>query len=66
MYQIGNGDSLIYEEFGHWSYEKGLLDLRKSRILSRRRRNLKGHRLIAATVFLEKGSENYPDLDDYQ
>lgn len=65
-YKISKGDSMIYEDFGMWSSENGLIDLRVSRILSRRRRNLKGHRLIAPTVFIQKGSENHTDLDDYQ
>lgn len=65
-YKISKGDPLIYEDFGIWTNENGLVDSRQSRILSRRRQNLRGHRLIAPTVFLQKGSENHTDLDDYR
>lgn len=57
---------MIYEDFGVWSHDGGLVDLRITRILSRRRRNLQRHQLRAATVFMEKGSENNTDLDDFQ
>lgn len=66
VYQIGRGESFIYEDFGYCTYENGLVDLRISRVLARRRRNLHGHRFRAATVFLEPGSENRTDLDNYQ
>lgn len=65
-YQIQRDEQFIYENFGHWNYEDGLVDVRTSRILARNRRNLKGHRFRAATVFMESGSENNTDLDDYQ
>lgn len=57
---------MIYENFGVWSSKDGLVDFRTSRVLSRRRRNLNGHRFIAPTVFQKNGSENHMDLDDYQ
>ncbi|XP_031617482.1 glutamate receptor 3-like [Contarinia nasturtii] len=66
VYRISMESSLIYEEFGVWNATHGLVDYRKNRILSRRRRNLQNHNLVAATVFMQEGSENYPDLDDYQ
>lgn len=66
VYRIGIKKPFIYEEFGVWSYENGLSDLRTLHILSRRRRNLHGHVLKATTVFMENGGENYTDLDDYQ
>lgn len=66
VYRIAKGLPLIYENFGVWSNEKGFVDLRATRILSRRRRNLQGHQLKASTVFMEKGEESYTDLDDYQ
>lgn len=66
VYKIAQDASLIYEEYGYWSYGEGLIDLRTTPILSKRRQNLKKHQLIAATVFMEKGSENHTDLDDYQ
>lgn len=66
VYKIGRSEPFKYEDFGHWGYGDGLVDSRSSGILARRRRNLRGHRLRAATVFLEPGSENHTDLDDYQ
>ncbi|XP_031617481.1 ionotropic receptor 75a-like [Contarinia nasturtii] len=65
VYKIGKETSLIYENFGTWNIEKGIVDLRVTRVLSRRRRNLNGYRLIAPMVFTKKGSENFTDLDDY-
>lgn len=65
-YKIGREDPLIYEEFGSWSPKTGLIDLRTTPIVSKRRRDLRGHRLVVATVFMDKGSENHTDLDDYQ
>lgn len=64
MYKISIGTPLIYEEFGTWSIGRGLIDLRTTRILSRRRRNLQGHEFKATTVFMEEGSEKFMDLDD--
>lgn len=66
VYKIGKHRPFIYENFGVWSSNYGLLDLRPTRILSRQRRNLQGHRLIAPTVFFHEGSENNTDLDDFQ
>lgn len=57
---------MIYENFGHWNFQNGLSDIRTTRVLSRRRRNLKGYRLIAPMVFTQNGSENHLDLDDYR
>lgn len=57
---------MINENYGLWERNVGLIDLRTTAILSRRRRNLHQYQLIAPKVFLEKGSENYTDLDDYQ
>lgn len=66
MYKIAETKPLIYEDFGQWSHTRGLIDLRPTRILSRRRRDLKGHQFKATAVFVEEGSENHTDLDDYQ
>lgn len=57
---------MLYEYFGHWNYQDGLHDFRTTRVLSRRRRNLNGHRLIAPMVFTTKDSEKHKDLDDYR
>lgn len=54
----------IFEKYGFWSRPEGFTDLRKTEIISRRRRNLKGYRLIAPTVFLNEGSENHTDFND--
>lgn len=64
VYKISVGTPLIYEEFGSWSPGGGLIDLRTTRILSRRRRNLHGHEFKATTVFMQEGSEKFMDLDD--
>lgn len=66
VYKIARATPLLYEDFGLWKRDGGLVDSRTTRILSRRRRNLQGHQFKATTVFLEKGSEKYMDLDDYQ
>lgn len=65
-YKIGKESSLIYEEFGRWSEATRLVDLRETRVLSKRRRDLQGHRFIASTVYIKEGQENLTDLDDYQ
>lgn len=57
---------MIFENFGRWNFQEGLHDSRTTRVLSRRRRNLKGYRLIAPTVFVTNGSEKHKDLDDYR
>lgn len=46
--------------------ESRLHDMRTTNILSRRRRDLQGHLIVAAGVFTPAGTENYTDLDDYQ
>lgn len=65
-YKITKSHPIIYEQYGTWSPNHGVTDLRSTRILSRRRRDLKGHKLVAATVFMHNGHENYTDLDDYK
>lgn len=57
---------IIYEDFGFWTQAEGLTDLRSSRILSQRRRNLQGIQLRGSTVFMHEGSENRTDLDDIE
>lgn len=66
VYKIAAGNAFIFEQFGWWSFDDGLIDLRWTKTLSRRRNNLQGHKLKASTVFMIKGSENHTDLDDYQ
>lgn len=66
VYKIGRETALIYESFGVWTRVNGLVDLRTTRILSRRRRNLQGHQLKASAALPTEGSENHTDLDDHQ
>lgn len=66
VYKIGIEDSFIYTEFGYWSIDQRLIDLRSTRVLSKHRRNLQGHQLVAAAVFMNNESDNNTDLDDYK
>lgn len=52
----------ISEVFGYWNENGGLLDLRITRILSRRRRDLQG-KILKSTVILIK-NESISQLDD--
>lgn len=62
MYKISKLDSqVIFEDFGHWSPRKGLVDRRQLRILSRRRRNLHGMVIKSAIVLLNNESINQMD-----
>lgn len=65
-YRISKGRPLIFEVYGSWSEETGLVDSRQTRILSKRRRNLQGQQLVAAGVFMKADSVNHIDLDDYR
>lgn len=65
-YKIGKDSTdLVHEPFGSKSAVE-FVDNRSSRILSRRRRDLRGQPLITSLVFMTDGSENHTDLDDYQ
>lgn len=66
VYKISKEKPLIFEDFGQWSVGKGLVDLRTTRILSQRRRNLQGHQFKGSAVFTEEDAEKYLDLDDIQ
>lgn len=57
---------MIFEDFGTWNREGGLNDMRTTRILSKRRRNLQGHQFKGSAVFPNKDSEKHMDLDDYR
>lgn len=57
-------ENLTKEPYGRWSYETGIEDLRASRILAQRRRNLMGKRFKASIVILHNDSINH--LDDYR
>lgn len=65
-YRISQEKSLIFEEYGSWSLESGLQDVRRTPILSLRRRDLQGHLIVASGVILTPGAENFTDLDDYR
>lgn len=65
-YRLGMDKPLIFEHYGSWDISDGLHDGRDSRILSRRRRDLRGQELIAPVVFATPGAENFTDLDDYK
>lgn len=66
VYKISEEKSIIIEEFGSWNPDKGLSDKRETRIVSRRRRNLRHHQFKVADVYIYEGSENHLDLDDYK
>lgn len=57
-------EPIIFEPFGRWSPESGLVDHRSTRILSRRRRDLKGRPISISTVLTNNDSINH--LDDYR
>lgn len=48
-----------YEHFGEWNPVNGLIDERKVKIISRRRRNLHGKLMTVSYVHLNKASRNH-------
>lgn len=52
----------MLEQFGYWSSNDGLTDLRETRILSRRRRNLNGKILKSIAVITDNKTIGH--LDD--
>lgn len=56
VYKIDQNQSFIHEKFGLWTVDNGLIDLRETRIISRRRRDLRGKALKATVVLLHKDS----------
>lgn len=54
----------IYEIFGKWQLENGLEDLRTTRVISKRRKNLMGHNFEVSMVLVSNDSLNH--LTDYQ
>lgn len=56
--------TLIKEPYGRWTYDTGIEDVRVSRVLSERRRNLMGKTFKASIVILHNDSINH--LDDYR
>lgn len=51
------------ETFGYWSSENGLVDLRETRILSRRRRNLR-KKVLKSTLIVVNTNSSINHLDD--
>lgn len=51
-----------WETYGHWSIDGGLTDLRESRVVARRRRDLQGKVLKSIIVVLK--NETIKNLDD--
>lgn len=65
MYRTqANGTSIQHEHFGFWDSERGLMDERSTRILSKRRRNLMGRKVSVAMILKQNDSLNH--LTDYQ
>lgn len=55
----------VYEEyFGTWNSKNGLVDRRTTRILSKRRRDLRGRSVSVAIVLMNNDSINH--LTDYR
>lgn len=62
VYKIDkNEKQLIYEDFGYWSQFNGFVDQRTTKILARRRRNLRGKVLTASIVLRNNDSMNRMD-----
>ena len=52
-----------YENYGSWSLESGIIDERETKIISRRRENLRGKVITTSYVHLDRKSKNH--LTDY-
>ncbi|XP_031624941.1 glutamate receptor ionotropic, delta-2-like [Contarinia nasturtii] len=65
FYKIhAKANEVYYESFGTWSFADGLFDNRTNRILSKRRRNLKGRIISVSMVLTHNDSINH--LTDYR
>lgn len=51
-----NSDEIYYEHYGMWSLQSGIVDERKSTIISRRRANLYGKLITTSYVHLNRSS----------
>jgi hypothetical protein len=58
-----NSREIHYENYGSWSIKSGIVDERESKIISRRRANLRGKLITSSYVLLDKNSKNH--LTDY-
>jgi hypothetical protein len=54
-----NAMEIHYENYGSWSLERGIVDERESKIISRRRGNLRGKLITSSYVLLDRNSENH-------
>jgi hypothetical protein len=54
-----NAMEIHYEKYGSWSSERGIIDERESKIISRRRGNLRGKLITSSYVLLDRNSENH-------
>lgn len=59
-----NEVKVIYEHFGVWSFENGLVDERSTRILSKRRLDLMRRKISVSMVLTHSDSLNH--LTDYR
>lgn len=60
-----NQENFVTETFGYWDNEIGLSDLRPTRILSRRRRNLQEKILKSSVILIRNESINELDTLKY-
>lgn len=51
-----NSDEIYYEHYGMWSIQSGIVDERKSTVISRRRANLHGKLITTSYVHLNRSS----------
>ena len=61
FYKIEN--EIYYEHYGNWSIKSGIVDERKTHVISRRRANLYGKLITTSYVHLNKSSRHH--LTDY-
>lgn len=57
-------NQLVWEPFGIWTLNDGLRDIRETRVLARRRRNLMGLELVASMVIVHNDSLDH--LTDFK
>lgn len=50
---------IYYENYGSWTLQSGITDERETKIISRRRQNLRGKTLTSSYVHLDKNSKNH-------
>jgi hypothetical protein len=50
---------IYYENYGSWTLQSGIIDERETKIISRRRQNLRGKTITSSFVELQKGSRKH-------